>query len=100
MKRFLDRLSATHASEHIYRRHYAVRRQKVSTTNFLARAPHPVVRTHSLTGHQAFFMHSVLTIWINQFSEKKVMPYLKCHLKTRKAFKFSFDFTSQKNVDF
>ncbi|MGB1829156.1 MAG: TauD/TfdA dioxygenase family protein [Paracoccaceae bacterium] len=83
MKTFLDGLSATHASEHIYRGRYADRGQKDSDIAFPS-ASHPVVRTHPQTGRKALFVNRTFTTQINELSEEESSAVLKIRFRWSK----------------
>jgi taurine dioxygenase len=67
LKAMLTGLTATHASEHVYRGRYSDRgvdeRAKV-----YPRAVHPVVRTHPETGRKALYVNRTFTTRINELS--------------------------------
>ena len=66
-KNFLKGLTATHASEHIYKGRYNDRGKKDSEIDCPS-ASHPVVRTHPETGRKALFVNRTFTTKINELS--------------------------------
>ena len=67
LKTLVDGLSATHASEHIYKGRYSDRGQN-DTEIDCPTAVHPVVRTHPQTGKKALFVNRTFTTRINELS--------------------------------
>ena len=67
LKTLVDDLSATHASEHIYKGRYSDRGQN-DTEIDCPTAVHPVVRTHPKTGKKALFVNRTFTTRINELS--------------------------------
>ena len=96
MKTFLDGLSATHASEHIYRGRYADRGQKDSDIAFPS-ASHPVVRTHPQTGRKALFVNRTFTTRINELSEEESSAVLKILFEHAESIQFQIRFRWSKN---
>ena len=96
MKTFLDGLSATHASEHIYRGRYADRGQKDSDIAFPS-ASHPVVRTHPQTGRKALFVNRTFTTRINELSEEESSAVLKMLFDHAESIQFQIRFRWSKN---
>ena len=96
MKTFLDGLSATHASEHIYRGRYADRGQKDSDIAFPS-ASHPVVRTHPQTGRKALFVNRTFTTRINELSEDESSAVLKMLFEHAESIQFQIRFRWSKN---
>ena len=96
MKTFLDGLSATHASEHIYRGRYADRGQKDSDIAFPS-ASHPVVRTHPQTGRKALFVNRTFTTRINELSEEESSAVLKMLFDHAESIQFQIRFQWSKN---
>ena len=96
MKTFLDGLSATHASEHIYRGRYADRGQKDSDIAFPS-ASHPVVRTHPQTGRKALFVNRTFTTQINELSEEESSAVLKILFEHAESIQFQIRFRWSKN---
>ena len=66
-KNFLEGLTATHASEHIYKGRYNDRGKQDSDIDCPS-ANHPVVRTHPETGRKALFVNRTFTTKINELS--------------------------------
>ena len=96
MKTFLDGLSATHASEHIYRGRYADRGQKDSDIAFPS-ASHPVVRTHPQTGRKALFVNRTFPAQINELSEEESSAVLKMLFEHAESIQFQIRFRWSKN---
>ena len=96
MKTFLDGLSATHASEHIYRGRYADQGQKDSDIAFPS-ASHPVVRTHPQTGRKALFVNRTFTTRINELSEEESSAVLKMLFEHAESIQFQIRFRWSKN---
>lgn len=96
MKTFLDGLSATHASEHIYRGRYADRGQKDSEIAFPS-ASHPVVCTHPQTGRKALFVNRTFTTRINELSEEESSAVLKMLFEHAESIQFQIRFRWSKN---
>ena len=96
MKTFLDGLSATHASEHIYRGRYADRGQKDSDIAFPS-ASHPVVHTHPQTGRKALFVNRTFTTRINELSEEESSAVLKMLFEHAESIQFQIRFRWSKN---
>ena len=96
MQTFLDGLSATHASEHIYRGRYADRGQKDSDIAFPS-ASHPVVRTHPQTGRKALFVNRTFTTRINELSEEESSAVLKMLFEHAESIQFQIRFRWSKN---
>ena len=67
LKTLVDGLSATHASEHIYKGRYSDRGQNDAEID-CPTAVHPVVRTHPQTGKKALFVNRTFTTRINELS--------------------------------
>ena len=66
-KDFLEGLTATHESEHIYKGRYNDRGKNDSEIDCPS-ATHPVVRTHPETGQKALFVNRTFTTKINELS--------------------------------
>lgn len=65
MQSFLLQLTATHASEHVYRGRYADRGVEDADRTY-PEAVHPVVRTHPVSKRQALYVNPSFTTRINQ----------------------------------
>lgn len=70
MKKMIDGLTATHASEHVYVGRYSDRGRKDSEIDCPS-AVHPVVRTHPETGRRALFVNRTFTTRINELSDEE-----------------------------
>ena len=70
MQQFLSTLTATHASEHIYRGRYADRGVD-DTGRTYPSAVHPVVRTHPQSGRQALYVNPSFTTRIEALSDEE-----------------------------
>jgi taurine dioxygenase len=66
-RKFLNNLTATHESEHIYAGRYSDRGVLDQDINYPT-AIHPVVRTHPETGEKALFVNRTFTTRINELS--------------------------------
>ena len=73
---FLDNLTATHESEHIYAGRYADRGVVDQDIDYPT-ASHPVVRTHPVTGQKALFVNRTFTTKINELSPEESNAVLK-----------------------
>lgn len=65
LKRMLAGLTATHASEHVYRGRYSDRGVDDRRRHY-PQASHPVVRTHPETGRKALYVNRTFTTRINE----------------------------------
>lgn len=70
MQEFLDGLSATHESAHIYLGRYADRGQEDSNIECPS-SVHPVIRMHPETGRKALYVNRTFTTRINELSEEE-----------------------------
>lgn len=70
IKELADKLTATHASEHVYKGRYSDRGQSDSDIDCPV-AVHPVVRTHPETGRKALFVNRTFTTRINELSDEE-----------------------------
>lgn len=68
LKRMLTGLTATHASEHVYRGRYADRGVDDRGTVY-PQAVHPVARTHPETGRKALYVNRTFTTRINELRD-------------------------------
>jgi taurine dioxygenase len=68
LKRMLGELTATHASEHVYRGRYSDRGVD-DQGKIYPQASHPVVRTHPETGKPALYVNRTFTTRINELGE-------------------------------
>ena len=73
---FLDGLTATHESEHIYAGRYTDRGVVDQDIDY-PKAKHPVVRTHPDTGRKALFVNRTFTTRINELSSQESDSVLK-----------------------
>ena len=81
MQRFLGALTATHASEHVYRGRYADRGVKDEGITYPS-ATHPLIRTHPRSGRQALFVNPSFTTHINELTKAEsgaLLDYLYRH---------------------
>lgn len=67
LRTLVDGLTATHASEHIYKGRYSDRGQSDAEID-CPTAVHPVVRTHPDTGRKALFVNRTFTTRLNELS--------------------------------
>lgn len=94
MQRFLAPLTATHASEHVYRGRYADRGVDDTTRSYPC-ATHPVVRTHPDSGRQALYVNPSFTTRINELrpsESRALLEYLYQH-QQRPEFQVRFRWT-------
>lgn len=70
LKQMLAGLTATHASEHVYRGRYADRGVDDGGKVY-PHAVHPVVRTHAETGRKALYVNRTFTTRINELEERE-----------------------------
>jgi taurine dioxygenase len=95
MQSFLAGLTATHASEHIYRGRYSDRGVDDSDRTYPS-ATHPVVRTHPESGRQALYVNPSFTTRINELAadeSKALLDYLYKH-QQRLEFQVRFRWTA------
>jgi taurine dioxygenase len=81
MQEFLSSLTATHASEHIYRGRYADRGVDDADRVYPS-AVHPVVRTHPDSGRRALYVNPSFTTRINELEpdeSRALLEYLYRH---------------------
>ncbi len=94
MQAFLASLTATHASEHVYRGRYADRGVDDSNRTYPS-AVHPVVRTHPWSGRQALYVNPSFTTRINELTtdeSQALLDYLYRH-QQRPEFQVRFRWT-------
>jgi len=94
MRDFLGGLTATHASEHVYRGRYADRGVDDSNRTYPS-AVHPVVRTHPWSGRQALYVNPSFTTRINELTadeSQALLEYLYRH-QQRPEFQVRFRWT-------
>lgn len=70
LQTMLASLTATHASEHVYRGRYSDRGVDDDRKQY-PQAVHPVVRTHPETGRKAIYVNRTFTTRINELSESE-----------------------------
>ncbi len=96
MKKMLTGLTATHASEHIYRGRYSDRgvddRDKVYPS-----AVHPVIRTHPEMGRRAIYVNRTFTTRINELNDNESDSVLKLLFEHCEQIDFQIRFRWQKN---
>ena len=94
MQTFLAGLTATHASEHIYRRRY-IDRGVDDTGKSYPSAVHPVVRTHPKSGRQALYVNPSFTTHINELSwdESNALLEMLHRHQQRAEFQIRFQWT-------
>jgi len=68
LKAFLGGLTATHASEHVYRQRYRDRGMNDDGKQYPS-AIHPIIRTHPETGRKALYVNRTFTTCINELSD-------------------------------
>ena len=91
MRELLCNLTATHASEHVYRGRYAERGVD-DTGRTYPSAVHPVVRTHPECGRRALYVNRAFTTRINELTAKEsdaLLSFLWKHLE-RPEFQLRF----------
>jgi len=95
MRGFLADLTATHASEHVYRGRYADRGVDDAGRVYPS-AVHPVVRTHPWSGRPALYVNPSFTTRINELSadeSQALLDYLFRH-QQRPEFQVRFRWTA------
>jgi taurine dioxygenase len=93
--RFLAGLSATHASEHVYRGRYADRGVDDANRTYPS-AVHPLIRTHPDSGRQALYVNPSFTTRINELTAEEsaaLLGYLYRH-QQRPEFQVRFQWSS------
>lgn len=81
LQRMLGELTATHASEHVYRGRYSDRGVD-DADRVYPQAVHPVIRTHPETGRKALYVNRTFTTRINELAESEseaLLGYLFAH---------------------
>ena len=94
LQQFLTGLTATHASEHIYRGRYAERGVQDDDKTYPS-AVHPVVRTHPISSRQALYVNPSFTTHINELSaeESHALLELLYRHQQRSEFQVRFQWT-------
>ncbi len=83
MQSFLEGLTASHESEHIYRGRYSDRGVDDADKVYPS-AVHPVIRTHPATGRKALYVNSGFTTRINELSKaesRNLLDFLFRHME-------------------
>lgn len=83
MQSFLEGLTASHESEHIYRGRYSDRGVDDADKVYPS-AVHPVVRTHPATGRKALYVNGGFTTRINELSKaesRNLLDFLFRHME-------------------
>jgi len=81
MQQFLDGLTATHESAHVYAGRYG-NKEEDSRDGEFPRAVHPVVRTHPVTGRKALYVNRAFTTRIRELSpteSRALLAFLFAH---------------------
>ncbi len=94
MKNFLQELTATHASEHVYRGRYEDRGVNDEGKQYPS-AVHPMIRTHPRSGRQALYVNPGFTTHINELKPKEsraLLDFLYRH-QQRAEFQIRFNWT-------
>jgi taurine dioxygenase len=94
MQEFLTGLTATHASEHVYRGRYTDRGVEDEPQTYPS-ATHPVVRTHPKSGRQALYVNPSFTTHINELSrdESRALLELLYRHQQRSEFQVRFQWS-------
>jgi taurine dioxygenase len=95
MQTFVSSLTATHASEHIYRGRYSDRGVDDAGRDYPS-SVHPVVRTHPGSSRQALYVNPSFTTRINELSadeSRALLDYLYRH-QQRSEFQVRFQWTA------
>jgi taurine dioxygenase len=100
MQRFVCGLTATHASNHVYRGRYKDKGVEDADKEYPS-AEHPVVRTHPETGRKALFVNSAFTTRINglKANEGKALLTFLCEHAVRPEFLCRFKW-EEKSIAF
>ena len=96
LKRMLEGLTATHASEHVYRGRYEDRGVDDSRKTY-PHASHPVVRTHPETGRKALYVNRTFTTRINELSPQESDALLRLLFDIGETLDFQTRFRWQRN---
>ena len=83
MKAFLERLTAVHSSEHVYRGRYG-HTENLRDEGYPESA-HPVIRTHPVTRRRALFVNSGFTrriVELDSRESKALLEFLFDHVRT------------------
>ena len=97
MQGFLTGLTATHASEHIYRGRYTDRGVKDEGKEYPS-AVHPVVRTHPKSGRQALYVNPSFTTHINELSRDESRALLELLFRHQQRAEFQVRLTWTQNA--
>jgi taurine dioxygenase len=96
LKKMLDGLTATHASEHIYRGRYSDRGVDDHGKAY-PEAVHPVVRTHPETGRKALYVNRTFTTQINELSSAESAAVLELLFTHCEQIDFQIRFRWERN---
>ena len=97
MQAFLAGLTASHASEHIYRGRYIDRGIDDSGKSFPS-CTHPVIRTHPRSGRQALYVNPSFTTQINELSPEESQTLLEMLYRHQQRAEFQVRFQWTKNA--
>jgi taurine dioxygenase len=96
MQAFLRNLTATHASEHVYRARYADRGVE-DEGKLYPQAVHPIVRTHPETQREALYVNRTFTTRINELTETESAALLAMLFAHSEKVDFQIRFRWEKN---
>jgi len=96
LKAFLETLTATHASEHVYRDRYSDRGVR-DEGKVYPEATHPVVRTHPETGRKALYVNRTFTTRINELEDSESAALLEFLFAHSERVDFQIRFRWSKN---
>ena len=96
LRKMLEGLNATHASEHIYPGRYSDRGRKDSEIDCPS-AVHPVVRTHPDTQRRALYVNRTFTTRINELSETESQQVLNLLFDHAEHIDFQIRYRWEKN---